>query len=204
MDGTLWDAVPSYCKVWDTTAAELGVKRSPVQYDELVSNMGKPLREIYVTIMGPYDSDPDRFMSTLAAVEDRLMPELGGNLYPDVASTLEWLSKRVRLFMISNCTGRGLDNFLTINNLKPYFTDWLSYGATGVDKDVNIRRLVDCYNLKRPVYVGDIQRDCDSTHEAGIEFAWAAYGFGTAEGYDFRIDRFKDLENIVLGHGNEI
>ena len=95
--------------------------------------------------------------------------------------------------MISNCTGRGLDNFLTINNLKPYFTDWLSFGETGVDKDKNLKTLIDCYNLRRPVYVGDIQRDSDSSHAAGVEFCWASYGFGTPAGYAGKIDSFEDL-----------
>lgn len=204
MDGTLWDAVPSYCRVWDTTAAELGINRPPVQYNELVSLMGKPLGEIYTSLMGSYCDNKDIFMEHLTEVENRLMPVLGGRLYPDVPKTLESLQPKVKLFMISNCTGRGLDNFLTINNLKSYFTDWLSFGDTGVDKDVNIKRLVDCYNLKRPVYVGDIQRDCDSAHAAAAEFAWAAYGFGNVIGADYRIDAFNELEKRVLEYGNKI
>ncbi len=204
MDGTLWDAVASYCKVWDTTAARLGVVRPPVSYDELVSLMGKPLIEIYHCLMDGYDNDTDRFMALLTEVENELMPKLGGRLYPAVHETLAALQKRVRLFMISNCTGKGLDNFLTINNLKPYFTDWLSYGATGVDKDKNLKTLIDCYNLSRPVYVGDIQRDCDSSHAAGVEFCWASYGFGSVVDADFTIRAFKELESNVLDYGSQI
>lgn len=204
MDGTLWDAVHSYCKVWDTTAARLGVVRPPVQYDELVALMGKPLIEIYYCLMGGYDDNAERFMATLTDVENELMPVLGGQLYPEVHETLSALQKRVRLFMISNCTGRGLDNFLTINNLKQYFTDWLSYGATGVDKDINLKTLIDCYNLKRPVYVGDIQRDCDSSHAADVEFCWASYGFGEVADADFMIRTFNELETKVLDNGSQI
>lgn len=204
MDGTLWDAVDSYCKVWDTTAAELGVSRAPVQRDELVSLMGKPLKEIFVSLMGPYYSDRDTFMARLTDVENRLMPVLKGTLYPQVAETLAALKRRVKLFMISNCTGRGLDNFLTVNNLKQYFDGWLSYGETGVDKDINLLRLKEEYGLKRPVYVGDIQRDSDSSHAAGVEFVWAAYGFGIVDDADYRIDAFTELEEKVLDNGSEI
>jgi len=72
----------------------------------------------------------------------------------------------VRLFMISNCSATGLDTFLTYTGLRPYFTDWLSMGATGADKDVNIRTLVGRYNLERAAYVGDVQRDADHAHAA--------------------------------------
>lgn len=84
MDGTLWDAVDSYTKVWDVTAARLGVVRPPVRYDEMVGLMGKPLIEIYHTLMGPYDDNPARFMALLSDVETSLMPRLGGRLYPGV------------------------------------------------------------------------------------------------------------------------
>ncbi len=204
MDGTLWDAVDSYCKVWDTTAVRVGTVRPPVRYAELVALMGKPLVEIYHCLMDAYDSEPDRFMATLTDVENELMPVLGGRLYPHVHETLAALKKRVRLFMISNCTGRGLDNFLTINNLKPYFTDWLSFGETGVDKDKNLKTLIDCYNLRRPVYVGDIQRDSDSSHAAGVEFCWASYGFGRVTDADYTIGAFDELETKVLDYGSQI
>lgn len=203
MDGTLWDAVESYCRVWDTTAASLGVSRQPVEYDKLVALMGKPLGEIYLDLIGDVDLK-DRFMERLTEVENELMPRLGGKLYQNVDTTLQRLKDRgIRLFMISNCTGRGLDNFLNLTGLRQYFTDWLSYGATGVDKDVNIRRLIERYDLKRPVYVGDIQRDCDSSHAAGIECAWAAYGFGRIVDADFRIDSFDELESKVIDDGKE-
>ena len=198
MDGTLWDAIPSYCKVWDVTAAELGVTRKPVQYDELVSLMGKPLLEIYRTLMGTADDDPERFMAKLTEVETRLMPMLGGKLYPGVRETLRRLSSRVKLFMVSNCTGRGLDNFVRYNRLDGLFTELLSYGATGVDKNVNLKALIKRYNLRRPLYVGDIQRDSDSSHAAGVEFVWAAYGFGEVRDADYRINKFEELEEKVL------
>lgn len=200
MDGTLWDAVPSYCKVWDVTARSMGIERPPVGYDELVALMGKPLAEIYEVIMGNYCSDADAFLARLYANEEQLMPRLGGKLYPGVKATIEVLSRHTRLFMISNCAGRGLDNFLKFTGLRPYIIDSLTYGDTGVDKDVNIHTLVERYNLSRPVYVGDIQRDCDSTHAAGIEFVWASYGFGNVVDADFSIDCFDQLLTLPISN----
>ena len=197
MDGTLWDAIPSYCRVWDETCAKLGVKRPPVGYDELLGLMGKPLGEIFEEIVRSDVIIRDIFVAELADCEDRLMPQLGGRLFDGVKETLTELHRRgVRLFMISNCSGFGLDNFLNFTGLKPLFEDWLSYGSTGVDKDVNLITLRDRYHLNRPVYVGDIQRDSDSTHLAGMEFAWAAYGFGTADDAEFILKTPADLLSL--------
>lgn len=202
MDGTLWDAVDTYCKVWDETFRRLGVDRAPITYAEMVALMGRPLEEIFRILAAGTRVTQQQFMQPLYDVEAEIVPAVGGRLYDGVEDTLKALKARgMKLFMVSNCAERGLDNFMKATGLGGYFTDLLSYGATGVDKDVNIRTLCERYNLERPVYVGDIQRDCDSTHQAGIEFVWASYGFGTAADADFRIDRFSDLVNIVDNNG---
>lgn len=194
MDGTLWDAIPSYCRVWDETCAQLGVPRKPVKYEELLGLMGKPLGEIFEDLVGSDVIDRKTFVDALARTEDRLMPRLGGRLFNGVAETLSELHRRgIRLFMVSNCSGFGLDNFLDFTHLKPLFEDWLSFGATGVDKDINLRTLRERYGLRRSVYVGDIQRDSDSTHLAGMEFAWAVYGFGTVSDAEFKLEKPSDL-----------
>ena len=202
MDGTLWDAVPSYCAVWDATIEVLGVGRKKVDYDELVSLMGKPLNEIYDALIGDKYYDREKFLTLLFKNEDEMMPRMGGKLYDGVEDTLKNLQKSYKLFMVSNCSSDGMKNFLGFTKLRKYFTDTLTFGDTRVDKDVNIKRLIDTYGLKRAVYVGDIQRDADSTHAAGIEFVWAAYGFGNVKNADFQINSFAELRTKVLNNGN--
>ncbi len=202
MDGTLWDAVQSYCDVWNETIAHFGIKRSEVKYDELVVLMGKHLRDIYDCLIGDCFENRELFIERLIEDERRMIPVIGGKLYEGVDETLEKLGKQCKLFMVSNCSADGLNNFLTFTGLSHHFVENLTYGSTGVDKSVNIRRLLDKYNLKRAVYVGDIQKDADSTHAAGIEFVHAAYGFGKVSDAEFSIQNFKELETIVLNNGN--
>jgi len=198
MDGTLWDAVDSYCAVWNATFARFGMARDKLRREELLGLMGKPLAEIYEAVVPGRGDCRDEFLASLSENEQKLMPRLGGKLYPGVKETLAKLREEgIKLFMVSNCSASGLDNFLDFTGLRPYFTDALSFGTTGVDKDVNLFRLKDCYKLKRPAYVGDIRRDCDSTHAAGMEFIWASYGFGTVADADFRIDSFDRLHDII-------
>lgn len=197
MDGTLWDAVDTYCAIWNETIMTLGVPRPAVDRSELLVLMGKPLEVIYDVIIGSAWDDRKAFASELKRQQEILLPKLGGILYPHVHSTLSYLHERVPLFMVSNCQQVGLDNFLDFTGIRPYFTECLSHGATGVDKDVNLRYLAERYNLEHPVYVGDIQKDADSTHAAGMEFVWAAYGFGTVSDAEYKIEDFAQLKALV-------
>ncbi len=197
MDGTLWDAVDTYAAIWNAAIDSLAVQCSHVTYDDVVVLMGKPLDAIFQTLVGDACPNREAFMAELVRFQNELLPKMGGKLYPQVRETLARMKQRIPLFMISNCMQVGLDNFLDYTKLRPMFVDTLCYGSTGCDKDLNLIHLAERYSLKRPVYVGDIQRDADSTHAANMEFAWAAYGFGKVVDADFRIDTFNQLETLI-------
>lgn len=198
MDGTLWDAVSTYCKVWDATFAALGIRREPVRREQLITQMGKTLDDIFDAIAAPDAPYRKDFFELLPRIEVAIEPVLGGTVYPGVAESLATLRRRgIKLFMVSNCLENGLDNFYTYSGLGAMFTDRRTYGGTGHDKDINLIDLQRAYKLERPVYVGDIQRDCDSTHKAGMEFVWASYGFGTCQNPDFTIRQFDDLLKLI-------
>ena len=196
MDGTLWDAVDSYAKVWDVTFADMNMDCT-VSRQQLIECMGLPIDRIYEVIVGkPEIAGP--FLRRLAENEDNMMSSLGGTLYPGVREYIPRLAERYRLFMVSNCGVLGLPNFLEYTGLKPYFTDTISYGQTLLPKDGNIRLLMDSYQLQHPVYIGDTAGDCRSAHAAGIPMMLAQYGFGTAPDADFKADSFEDIANFFL------
>ncbi len=200
MDGTLWDAVDSYCAVWNRTIDDLGVKAPHVTRPRLEKLMGTPLGGIYDVLVGAA-ADRAAFNAALRHNEDIMMPALGGRLYPGAKSTLEELGRRgARLFMVSNCSPKGLPDFLSFTGLKPLIGDWRSYGANGLEKDANIRQLVERYNLRHPVYVGDTAGDCANSHAAGLPFVWAAYGFGhNVTDADYIITDITQLLNLPSG-----
>ncbi len=177
MDGTLWDAVDSYAIIWNTTLDEAGIAHKTVTRDDLLGLMGSYLDDILAEIV-PHPDHRKALLARLMDNETNMMPRLGGRLYPGVKEVIAELAKHYRLFMVSNCGVHGLDNFVEYTGLTPYFTDLLSHGATGASKAENIRTLIDRYDLKRPVYVGDTQGDADNATRAGIPTVWAAYGFG--------------------------
>lgn len=199
MDGTLWDAVDSYCKVWDATIKQCGVSRAPLTRHELVGLMGQSIGYIMTALL-PGLNDHDGFLRQLECNEDSMMPQLGGCLYPGVKETIPELARHCRLFIVSNCSAYGLPNFLKYTGMEPYFTGTLSYGETLCPKETNIAKVVEQYGLKSPLYVGDTQGDADSCRKAGLPIAWAAYGFGHIGDPDFTLERFSDLYTKILGH----
>lgn len=196
MDGTLWDAVPSYCKIWEYTLDEFGLGDIKVTREELDRLMGKPVDVLVDTIVTRH-VDRTRFLAALDANEDRLMPVLGGRLYPGVKETIRELARDHKLFMVSNCSPKGAVNFMAYSGLTDCFTDSLTYGQTHVGKDVNIATLVSRYGLASPLYVGDTQGDADASHRAGVPIAWAAYGFGHVSDPDYIIKEFSNLIELV-------
>ena len=53
-------------------------------------------------------------------------------------------------------------------------------------------------NIKHPVYIGDIQGDKDACDAAGVDFIWAAYGYGKSiDSYVAKIDDISQLREII-------
>ncbi len=197
MDGTLWDAVDSYCKVWDTTFQQMGMPYITVSRQELLECMGLPINEIFARIVeDPVNSE--EFLALLDHNEDEMMPMLGGILYQGVAEGIQRLSQHYRLFMVSNCGANGLKNFLSFTKLGSFIEDTLTHGETLLNKTENIKLLTNKHNLTASIYMGDTQGDCNCAHAAGIPMIYASYGFGTCSNAEYIVDSFDQLVELFL------
>lgn len=199
MDGTLWDAVDSYCAVWDATFAALGINGT-VTRQSLIKCMGMTIDRIFDRVAAHLCPPEKRaeYLRLLDENEERMMAHLGGILYPGVRDGLEQLSGRYRLFMVSNCGARGLENFLDFTHLRPYFTDTLTYGETLHGKDYNIALISQRNALTAPIYVGDTAGDCKAAHAADIPMMHVTYGFGEAPDADFSASSFPELVKFFI------
>lgn len=196
MDGTLWDAVDSYTTIWNITLDEVGIEHHTVTRPELIKLMGAYLDDILAQLV-PESGQRRMLLERVMQNEADMMPELGGILYPGVKEGLFKLTKNYRLFMVSNCGAKGLENFVKYNGLEGCFIDLLSHGSTGKSKADNICTLIERYDLKSPVYVGDTQSDADNAHKAGIPIVWTAYGFGNVVNADETIHSFGELPQAI-------
>lgn len=195
MDGTLWDAVDSYCKIWDKTFNQMNVDAPTTSRDELLKCMGLPIDEIFNRIV-KVDVDKEEYLRLLDINEKEMMPHLGGTLYPGVKDGIAQLAKHYRLFMVSNCGALGLKNFMKFTQLEQYFEDSLTFGETLLNKAQNISLLIERNGLSAPIYMGDTQGDCNSAHVAGIPMIFAEYGFGECNDAEYSVKSFAQFVNL--------
>ena len=69
------------------------------------------------------------------------------------------LSKKHKLFIVSNCLEGYIEIFLKKYRFEKYFIETAN-AASGITKAQNIKNLVEKHNLKTPIYVGDTMAKC--------------------------------------------
>lgn len=199
MDGTLWNALDSYAQIWNVCMREFAIS-GQISAADLLRYMGFSIEEILNQgiIQTPPDLNRNLFLERLEAIEHEMMPTLGGVLYPGVYEGLQALSRCFTLMLQSNCSAKGLDNFMQFTHTRAFFRDYLSWGMNQQPKSVNIRLLMERNGVSRAVYVGDTQSDCRHAHAAGIPFVYMNYGFGDCADADFEFSSFHQFVNQII------
>ncbi|MCC6093889.1 MAG: HAD hydrolase-like protein [Eubacterium sp.] len=128
-------------------------------------------------------------------------------------------------FIVSNCQGGYIEQFLRTTGYGPYITDHLCPGDNHQLKAFNIYDIASRYHLQNAVYVGDIQADCDAVREAdqllkrhyqdscqkdsqisgnsgspSVRFIWASYGFSCVKEPDEVLTKICDLPDLITAH----
>ena len=196
VDGTLWDS---------TEIVAIGYNRAletytdlPIRVDgaRLMTLFGKPMDQIFAELLPELSREQQHFISEKCVIleeEELEKADPTPLLYPGIEEMFQKLSKKLPLFIVSNCQCGYIEQFLRKNHFESYITDHLCFGQTGTSKGQTILRLMKENNLKNPVYVGDTQGDANACREAGIPFILADYGFGDVWDPDARIQKPLDL-----------
>ena len=198
IDGTLWDSRALVAEGYNIQLKKEGLDHLCVDAETLRPLFGKVMTEIADVILASIDpSERYDLMERCMDTENRYLFENECRIgYPGVKETVEALSKKYRLFIVSNSQCGYPELCMDKLGLTPYIEGHLCFGDTGTSKGKTIRTLMEKYNIQSCAYVGDIQGDYDATLEAGIPFIWAAYGFGAVTGYAAKIDSFEELLNL--------
>ena len=198
LDGTLWDSTEGVSKTWSLVLNKYDYERKEVTVEDLHSCMGKQLDEIGKILFPKLSSEVRKnLMNECCTLENEYLGEHGGVLYAKVEETLKELSKKYKLFVVSNCQDGYIECFFKAHKLDKYFTDYECPGRTGLAKAENIKLVVERNNLKNPVYIGDTQGDANAANAANVPFIYAEYGFGEVEVFEDKIESFEDLLNII-------
>ena len=195
LDGTMWDSRQEVCTAWNEVLKDYDVKKKEVSVEDMTATMGMLLVDIGKKLFPELSNrDLEDLINACCHRENEYLSKKGAKLFDNLEYTLERLSKKYGLFIVSNCNKGYIEAFLEAHKLGRYFTDKECPGSSGLNKAGNIKLIIKRNNLKSPIYVGDTQGDCNSAIETGIPFVYAKYGFGkNVEGYSYTIDKIEDL-----------
>ena len=201
IDGTLWNTTEVVAKAWNHAAKESGLLKSGdfnVTADMLKKEFGKPMDVIADDIFGDIGAKVKADLLKLCCIyEHEAIEACNDDLtYPEVRETLRELSKRHKLFIVSNCQDGYIELVMKKNGIEDIITDFESFGRTGLQKDENITLVIERNHLENPVYIGDTAGDEIASKKAGIPFAFCKYGFGEVKNPDYTVDTFKELLRI--------
>lgn len=195
IDGTLWDSRALVAEGYNIQLRKEGLSHLCVDAERLRPLFGKVMTDIADELFPDFpDSKRYPLMERCMLTENRYLQEnpccIG---YPKVKETLEALAKNHRLFIVSNAQKGYPELCIEKLGLGDCIRSHLCFGDTGTSKGQTILTLMKQENITSCAYIGDTQGDYEATLEAGVPFLWAAYGFGTPQGYDGKLNTIEDL-----------
>ena len=193
VDGTMWDSTEILTDSWNRIMEAEGVPGT-LTPDLLKQEFGKPLDVIGDDLMPDVQAEKrDRILEQWILAEAEDIRARTPHIYEGLEETLKGLSEKYPLFIVSNSQKGYIESFLEVTGFGSYFQDHVCNGDTDLEKDGNIRLIMERNGLTDAVYVGDTLGDYEKTKQAGIAFAWAGYGFGKAPDCDYLVTEPKDL-----------
>ena len=183
LDGTLIDSSPEIIKTYNTVFKKNNIK---------------PIREVSEDIIGPTLKDtisnliPSKHLSNI----DKIIKDFIGlydnkfctesSLYDGVYETLDKLSKKNRLILITNKRFIPTEKILYSNEIINFFEKYFSVDIKSqysFNKSSLINNVLEEMKLdpKKTVYVGDTKEDFKASMDNNIDFIFAEDGYGKSE-----------------------
>jgi len=199
LDGTLWDSTGNVAKAWQEAISQVDYVDEVMTREKVRSITGMTYKLIFDTLFPYLDLEKRAELMGICAISElNILHEQGGDLYPSLDATLDYLARKYRLYIVSNCQSGYIEVFLKLSGTVRYFSGHQCYGTKGNPKAENIKDIVNDHQLMAPVYVGDTMGDYDSATKAGVPFIFANYGFGKVKhGQIATISTFSDLVELL-------
>ena len=199
LDGTLWDSTGVVAEAWQAAKEQVDFIKEDVTADMVKGITGMTYKAIFEKLF-PYLTDEKReeYKAIAAKYELEILHTKGGKLYPALEETLQYLSAKYKLYIVSNCQSGYIEVFFNTSGLEKYFLGHQCYGTKNMPKADNIKDIVNDHALTAPVYVGDTMGDYNAAVGAGVPFIFASYGFGKVdEDQVATIDEVSDLIELL-------
>ncbi len=199
LDGTLWDSTGNVAHAWQSAIEQVDYVDEEMTREKVRSITGMAYNVIFDKLFPYLDIEKrTELMGICAKSELEILHTRGGELYPALDETLDYLARKYKLYIVSNCQSGYIEVFLKLSGMEHYFNGHQCYGTKGNPKAENIKDIVNDHQLAAPVYVGDTMGDYDSATKAGVPFIFANYGFGVVEtGQIATISTFGELTQLL-------
>ena len=217
IDGTLWDSTGVVAVGWNRALKEAAVPELDglvITADSLKKEFGKPMDVIADDLFGNIDPIKKAELLKLCCKyeHEAIVDNTKDITFPGVRETLHALAgsadgrekcdkcarcERCGLYIVSNCQDGYIELVMEKNGITDIISDYECFGRTGLQKDENIRLVIERNKLENVMYVGDTAGDFEASKKAGVPFVFASYGFGSVTGADYEIKEFADLLKLV-------
>jgi phosphoglycolate phosphatase len=198
LDGTLWDTTSTCALAWNIVLQKNDIDYRKITKEDIEAVMGMPHNQcIEKTFSDLCEKKISTLISQTMIEDNKLVRDLGGDLYLGVPETLHRLAEKYKLFIVSNCQEGYIESFLDFTDFSPLFKDFECWGNTRSSKASNISAIIDRNELVNPVYIGDTQSDFDAALECQIDFIFASYGFGSVNSDCHSFNQIDELEEIL-------
>lgn len=198
MDGTLWDALDIYVESWNRGLKKCNVSKL-VRKGDISSMMGWERSKVLNILLPEYEvADQEKIHDEVSKLTPLLLKEMNGMLYEGVKEGLKTLAEKYPLFIVSNCAEGLIRHFMEWAGIENYITDEMAHGINSMPKHHNIKLLMDKYNLKNAIYVGDTAEDSEQSEIARVPFVFLSYGFGITDKFSVKFDDFNEFTKYFM------
>lgn len=198
IDGTLWDTRGLVAEGYNEQLCSEGLDHLQVRVEDLTPLFGKVAKDLADVLFASVPEEGR--MPLMERCMNHEIEYLWKNEcrvgYAGVKETLEKLSEKYRLFIVSNSQCGYPEVCIEKLGITHLIQGHLCFGDTLTCKGETIKKLMADHGITSACYVGDTQGDADAAAMAGIPFVYCAYGFGQVQEYWKSIDEFEQLLNI--------
>ena len=199
IDGTLWDSRALVAEGYNIQLRREGLDHLCTDAETLKALFGKVMTEIADNLFPDFPPEVRYpLMERCMETENKYLEENPCHIgYEGIREVLAELKKKYRLFIVSNSQCGYPDLCVEKLGLQDLIEGHLCFGDTGTTKGQTILTLMRKYGIASAAYIGDTQGDLDACEEAGIDFIWAAYGFGAPARWAAKADSPQALLEIL-------
>jgi len=195
IDGTLWDSRALVAEGYNLQLRREGLEQLCVDAETLRPLFGK-VKEDIADVLFSVIPVPERYDLMSRCMETEIAHMVADDCrigYPGVRETIEELARKHRIFIVSNSQNGYPELCIEKLGLTDYIEGHMCFGDTGKPKGHTILALMARHGIQNAVYIGDTQGDLEACRVAGIPFIFCAYGLGSADSWDAKIDSIGEL-----------